>query len=108
LPLHHLGKLLDLAARLAAGDAADDGGLHRHRLRDGEGPLLPVLVNLLPQVPLHDGKAAAMVTTRIATIMMTTWVDRRCRSRRRMRALMASWPLVPAAVAASLLGVSEV
>ena len=49
---------------------------------------------------------AAMVTTRIATIMITTWVDRRCRSRRRMRTFMASWPLVAAAVTASLLGVS--
>jgi hypothetical protein len=31
-----------------------------------------------------------MVTTKIATIMMTTWVDRRCRSRRRTRAFMPS------------------
>ena len=48
-------------------------------------------------------KPAARVTTRIATIMMTTWVERRCRSSRRRGTSMASWSLsVP--FTASLLG----
>ena len=35
-----------------------------------------------------EEKPAAMVTARIATIMITTWVDRRWRRSRRMRAFM--------------------